>query len=68
MYNEQDERQKRTRRKIQMSQRNRDMHTESVRKLKARQGEKQGGRKIRREQERMIVWERERENIKSKKG
>ena len=51
-----------------MSQRNRDMHTESLGKLKCRQGEKQGGRKIRREQERMIVWERERENRKSKKG
>ena len=46
-----------------MSQRNRDRHTESLRKLKGRQGEKQGGRKIRREQERMIVWEREREKI-----
>ena len=51
-----------------MSQRSRDMHTESVRKLKGRQGEYQGGRKMRREKERMIVWERERENRKSKKG
>ena len=46
-----------------MSQRNRDRHTESARKLKGRQGEKQGGRKIRREQERRIVWEGEREKI-----